>query len=79
MATNNKEYRLYRTSSEKSLNNNKTLRGLPWWLRLCSPNEESPGPSPGQGTRTHILQLRLGAAKYLKKKKKEEKKNPREG
>ena len=29
------------------------------WLRLHAPNAESPGSIPGQGTRSHILQLRV--------------------
>ena len=28
-------------------------------LRLCAPNAEDPGSIPGQGTRSHRLQLRL--------------------
>ena len=27
------------------------------WLRLCAPNAEDPGSIPGQGTRSHMLQL----------------------
>ena len=30
------------------------------WLRLHAPNAEGPGSIPGQGTRSHILQLRVG-------------------
>ena len=33
------------------------------WLRLCAPNEGGPGSTPGQGTRSRILQLRPSAAK----------------
>ena len=29
------------------------------WLRLCTSNAESPGSCPGQGTRSHMLQLDL--------------------
>ena len=29
------------------------------WLRLHAPNAESPGSIPGQGTRSHIMQLRV--------------------
>ena len=29
------------------------------WLRLRAPNADSPGSIPGQGTRSHILQLRV--------------------
>ena len=29
------------------------------WLRLHAPNVESPGSIPGQGTRSHIVQLRV--------------------
>ena len=28
------------------------------WLRLCAPNAGGPGLIPGQGTRSHIQQLR---------------------
>ena len=42
------------------------------WLRLCTPNAGDPGSIPGQGTRSHMLQLRPGTAKliniFLKKK-----------
>ncbi|TEA31056.1 hypothetical protein DBR06_SOUSAS9610115, partial [Sousa chinensis] len=30
-----------------------------WWLRLCTPNAGSPGSTPGQGTRSHMPQLRV--------------------
>lgn len=33
------------------------------WLSLCAPNAGSPGSIPGQGTRSHILQLRPSAVK----------------
>ena len=33
------------------------------WLRLHTPNARGPGSTPGQGTRSHMLQLRLDAAK----------------
>ena len=33
------------------------------WLRLCAPNAGSPGLIPGQGTRSHMPQIRLGATK----------------
>ncbi|TEA22649.1 hypothetical protein DBR06_SOUSAS14710042, partial [Sousa chinensis] len=29
------------------------------WLRLCAPNAGGPGAIPGQGTRSHMLQLRV--------------------
>ena len=29
------------------------------WLRLCAPNAGDPGSIPGQGTRSHMLQLRV--------------------
>ena len=29
------------------------------WLRLCIPNEGSPGLIPGQGTISHLQQLRV--------------------
>ena len=31
-------------------------------LRLCARNAGGPGSIPGQGTRSHVLQLRPGAA-----------------
>ena len=36
------------------------------WLRLSAPNAGGPGSIPGQGTRSHMLQLRPGEAKYGK-------------
>ena len=33
------------------------------WLRLCAPNAGDPSLIPGQGTRSHMPQLRPGAAK----------------
>ena len=33
------------------------------WLRLCAPNGRGLGSIPGQGTRSHMLQLRPSAAK----------------
>ena len=33
------------------------------WLRLCVPNAVGSGSIPSQGTRSHMLQLRLGEAK----------------
>ena len=33
------------------------------WLRLSAPNAGGPGLIPGQGTGSHMLQLRPGAAK----------------
>ena len=33
------------------------------WLRLHIPNERDPGSIPGQGTRSHMLQLRPSGAK----------------
>ena len=36
---------------------------LAQWLRLWAPNAGGPGSIPGQGTRSHMLQLRPGAAK----------------
>ena len=29
------------------------------WLRLCAPNAGGLGSIPGQGTRSHMLQLRV--------------------
>ncbi|TEA25801.1 hypothetical protein DBR06_SOUSAS1210090, partial [Sousa chinensis] len=29
------------------------------WLRLCTPNAGDLGSIPGQGTRSHMLQLRV--------------------
>ena len=39
------------------------------WLRLSAPNAGGPGSIPGQGTRSHMLQLRPGAAKSISIKK----------
>ena len=33
--------------------------GVPWWLGLQDPNAGCPGPIPGQGTRYHMLQLKI--------------------
>ena len=33
------------------------------WLRLLTPHVEGPGLVPGQGIRSHMLQLRPGTAK----------------
>ena len=33
------------------------------WPRSCIPNARGPGSIPGQGTRSHMLQLRLSTAK----------------
>ena len=57
------------------------------WPRLCAPNAGGSGMIPGQGTRSYmpqrkipsaavkvddpVLQLRLGAAEYIKEKKHE--------
>ena len=38
--------------------------------KLHSPNGEGLGLIPGQGTRSHMLQLRPGTAKYINIKKK---------
>ena len=41
---------------------NRVLRGtspVVQWLRLCAPNARGPGLIPGQGTRSHVLQLRI--------------------
>ena len=35
------------------------MEGLCWWLRLFSPNAGRLGSNPGQGIRSHVLQLRL--------------------
>ena len=50
------------------------------WIRLCTPNTGGPGSIPGQGTRFHMLQLKIlnVATKtrhsQIKKKKRKEKK-----
>ena len=50
------------------------------WLRLCTPNGGDPGLVPGQGTRSHIPQLRPGTTKEInlgfKKKKKRKLREP---
>ena len=33
------------------------------WLRICTPNAGGPGSISGQGTGSHVAQLRPGAAK----------------
>ena len=33
------------------------------WLTLCIPKAKGPGLVPGQGTRSHMLQLRPGTDK----------------
>ena len=41
---------------------NRVLRGtspVVQWLRLCAPNARGPGLIPGQGTRSHVPQLRV--------------------
>ena len=39
------------------------------WLRLHAPNARDPGSFPGQGTRSHMLQLRPSTGnKYVLKK-----------
>ena len=41
---------------------NRVLRGtslVVQWLRLCAPNARGPGLIPGQGTRSHMPQLRV--------------------
>ena len=35
------------------------------WLRLWTPSAGGPGSLPGQGTRSHMLQLRLSTAKQI--------------
>ena len=37
------------------------------WLRLRAPHAGSPDSIPGQGTRSHMLQLRPGTAKQVNK------------
>ena len=56
------------------------------WLRLCPPNTGCPGLIPGQGTRSHILRLRVcmpqlkaDETKYINIKKEEEIKRKGEG
>ena len=52
------------------------------WLRLCAPNAGGLGSILGQGTKFHMLQLRvhmlqprLGTGKYINKKKLKKKKD----
>ena len=37
------------------------MKGLPWWSSVyhSAPSAEDPGSFPGQGTRSHMLQLRV--------------------
>ena len=51
------------------------------WIRLCTPSIGGPGSIPGQGTRFHMLQLKIlnvatktHTAKSINFKKKEKKK-----
>ena len=47
------------------------------WLRLRAPDAGDPGSKPGQGTSSHMPQLKIQhshTSKYLKKKKKKERK-----
>ena len=51
------------------------------WIRLCTPNTGGPGSIPGQGTRFHMLQLKIlkvatktRHSQIKKKKKRKEKK-----
>ena len=37
------------------------------WLRLCAPNTGAPSSIPSQGTRSHMLQLRVCTPKTEKK------------
>ena len=37
------------------------------WLRFCAPNAGGLGSVPGQGTRSHMQQLKLGTVKKKKK------------
>ena len=37
------------------------------WLRLHTPSAGGPGLIPGQGTKSYMPQLRLGATKYMSK------------
>ena len=39
------------------------VQGLPWWWRFCAPSAGDPGLIPGQGTRSHMPQLRPGTVK----------------
>ena len=34
-----------------------------WWLRVCAPNAGGPVLIPGQGARSHMLQLRYCVAR----------------
>ena len=40
------------------------------WLRLQAPNAGRPGSIPGQGTRSHMLQLRECMPQLIKKEEK---------
>ena len=40
-------------------------RSPDWWLRPCAPNADGPDSISGQGTRSHLLQLRPGRAKEI--------------
>ena len=37
----------------------RSWEGLPWWSRLQVPNAGGQGLIPGQGTRSHMLQVKI--------------------
>ena len=52
------------TKAKRSLKNSYTGNSLVvQWLRLCAPYTRGLGSIPGQGTSSHMPQLRLYAAK----------------
>ena len=49
-------------AKQKEGANQKDCAGLPGWssgLELCIPNAEGAGSISGQGTRSHMLQLKI--------------------
>ena len=52
--------RLVQIHIKLQLNNKKAGRSLVvQWLRLCTPNTGNSDPIPGEGTRSHMRQLRV--------------------
>ena len=52
-----------RTRQEEYLRDGTSL--VTQWLSHYTPNAGSPGLIPGQGTRSHMLQLRPSIGKYI--------------
>ena len=57
------------TNKQTSKNNTGGTSLAVQWLRRCDPNRGAQVLIPGQGTRTHVPQLRPGTAKSINKNK----------